>query len=32
VRQGPDGYIYFSIDDQQAKPTAIMRMEVVARK
>jgi glucose/arabinose dehydrogenase len=32
VRQGPDGFIYFSIDDQQAKPTAIMRMEVVARK
>jgi glucose/arabinose dehydrogenase len=32
VRQGPDGYIYFSIDDQQAKPTAIMRMEPVARK
>jgi len=32
VKQGPDGFIYFSIDDQQAKPTAIMRMEVVARK
>jgi glucose/arabinose dehydrogenase len=32
VRQGPDGFIYFSIDEQQAKPTAIMRMEVVARK
>lgn len=32
VRQGPDGFIYFSIDDQQAKPTAIMRMEVVARR
>lgn len=32
VRQGPDGFIYFVIDDQQAKPTAIMRMETAARK
>lgn len=28
VRQGPDGYIYFAIDDRQnATPTAIMRLE-----
>jgi aldose sugar dehydrogenase len=32
VRQGTDGFIYFSIDDQQAKPTGIMRMEPIARK
>ncbi|MDQ8163572.1 MAG: PQQ-dependent sugar dehydrogenase [Gemmatimonadota bacterium] len=32
VRQGPDGYIYISIDDQQAKPSAVMRMEPVGRK
>jgi glucose/arabinose dehydrogenase len=32
VRQGPDGYIYVSIDDQQAKPSAVMRMEPVGRK
>ena len=32
VKQGPDGFIYFSIDDTQAKATAVMRMEVVARK
>jgi glucose/arabinose dehydrogenase len=28
VRQGPDGYIYFAIDDRaNASPTAIMRLE-----
>jgi len=28
IRQGPDGYIYFSIDDRaNATPTAIMRLE-----
>ena len=32
VKQGPDGFIYFSIDDAQAKPTAVMRMEPIARK
>jgi glucose/arabinose dehydrogenase len=32
VKQGPDGFIYFSIDDQQAKPTAVMRMEPIARR
>jgi glucose/arabinose dehydrogenase len=32
VKQGPDGYIYVSIDDQQAKPSAVMRMEPVGRK
>jgi len=32
VKQGPDGFIYFSIDDTQAKATAVMRMEAVVRK
>ncbi len=32
VKQGPDGFIYFSIDDQQQKPSAVMRMEPVARR
>ena len=32
VRQGLDGFIYFSIDDQQGKPSAVMRMEPVARR
>ncbi|MCO4100419.1 MAG: PQQ-dependent sugar dehydrogenase [Gemmatimonas sp.] len=32
VRQGPDGFIYLAIDDQQGKPTAIVRLEPVARK
>jgi len=32
VKQGPDGFIYFSIDDAQAKPTAVMRIEPIARK
>jgi len=30
VRQGPDGYIYFAVDDRaNASPTAIMRLEPV---
>lgn len=32
VRQGPDGFIYLAIDDQQQKPSAIMRLEPVARR
>ncbi len=32
VRQGPDGFIYVAMDDQQGKPTAIMRLEPVVRK
>jgi glucose/arabinose dehydrogenase len=32
VKQGPDGFIYFAIDDAQAKATAVMRMEAVARR
>lgn len=32
VRQGPDGYIYLAIDDQQGKPTPVVRLEPVARK
>ncbi len=32
VKQGPDGFIYFAIDDAQANPTAVMRIEPVARK
>jgi glucose/arabinose dehydrogenase len=32
VRQGPDGLIYLAIDDSQGKPTAIVRLEPVARK
>jgi len=31
VRQGPDGFIYLAIDNP-AKPTAILRMEPVARR
>jgi glucose/arabinose dehydrogenase len=32
VRQGPDGFIYLAIDDQQGKPTPIVRLEPVARR
>jgi aldose sugar dehydrogenase len=32
VRQGLDGLIYLAIDDQQGKPTPIVRLEPVARK
>lgn len=31
VRQSPDGYIYLVTDDRDGKPTAILRMEPVAR-
>ena len=31
VRQGPDGYIYLAIEDRQGAPTAIVRLEPVAR-
>ncbi len=32
VRQGPDGFIYLAVDDQQSKPTPVVRLEPVARK
>ena len=32
VRQGPDGFVYVVLDDQQGKPTGIVRLEPVARK
>lgn len=32
VRQGPDGFIYLAIDDSQSKPTAVVRLEPVARR
>jgi len=32
VRQGPDGYIYLAIDDRQGAPTAVVRLEPVARR
>lgn len=32
VRQGPDGLIYLAIDDQQGKPTPIVRLEPVVRR
>jgi aldose sugar dehydrogenase len=31
VRQGPDGLIYLAIDDRTGKPTAVVRLEPVAR-
>lgn len=31
VRQGPDGFVYLAIDDRGAKPSAIVRLEPVAR-
>ncbi|MEZ5420556.1 MAG: PQQ-dependent sugar dehydrogenase [Vicinamibacterales bacterium] len=31
IRQGPDGFIYLVTEDRDAKPTAIYRMEPVAR-
>ncbi|MGQ0735653.1 MAG: PQQ-dependent sugar dehydrogenase [Acidobacteriota bacterium] len=31
VRQGPDGFIYLAIEDRDAKPTAIVRMEPADR-
>ena len=32
VRQGSDGYIYLAIDSREGKPTAILRLEPVARR
>ncbi len=32
VRQGPDGFIYLALDDQQGTPTPIVRLEPVARR
>lgn len=32
VRQGPDGFVYVVLDDQQGKPTGIVRLEPVARR
>jgi len=32
VRQGPDGFIYLALDDQQGKPTSVVRLEPVARR
>lgn len=31
LRQGPDGFIYLAIEDRDAKPTAVVRMEPVER-
>lgn len=31
VRQGPDGFIYLAIDDNQGKPTPLLRLEPVAK-
>ncbi|MBU6366183.1 MAG: sorbosone dehydrogenase family protein [Gemmatimonadetes bacterium] len=32
VQQGPDGFIYLAIDDRASQPSAIIRLEPVARK
>lgn len=32
VRQGLDGFVYVVLDDQQGKPTGIVRLEPVARR
>jgi len=32
VVQGPDGFLYLAVDDQQSKPTPILRLEPVARR
>ena len=32
VQQGPDGFIYLAIDDRASQPTAIIRLEPVARR
>lgn len=32
VQQGPDGFIYLAIDDRASQPSAILRLEPVARK
>jgi hypothetical protein len=31
VRQGPDGLIYLVTDDEESKPTPILRLEPVER-
>ncbi|MBL0940450.1 MAG: PQQ-dependent sugar dehydrogenase [Gemmatimonadaceae bacterium] len=32
VKQGPDGFIYVALEDQQGKPTPIVRLEPVVRR
>ena len=32
VQQGPDGFIYLALDDRGSQPSAIIRLEPVARK
>jgi glucose/arabinose dehydrogenase len=32
VRQGPDGFLYLAIDNQQGQPTPILRIEPAARR
>jgi glucose/arabinose dehydrogenase len=32
VRQGPDGYIYVAIEDEDGKPTPVIRLEPVSRR
>ena len=32
VVEGPDGFLYLAIDDQQGKPSPILRLEPVARR
>jgi glucose/arabinose dehydrogenase len=32
VRQGPDGFIYLAIESRQGEPTAVVRLEPVARR
>jgi glucose/arabinose dehydrogenase len=32
VRQGPDGYIYLAIEDEDGAPTPIVRLEPVPRR
>lgn len=32
VRQGPDGFLYLAIDNQQGQPTPILRLEPAARR
>jgi glucose/arabinose dehydrogenase len=32
VQQGPDGFLYLAIDDRASQPSAILRLEPVARK
>jgi glucose/arabinose dehydrogenase len=32
VRQGPDGFVYLAIENEQGKPTPIVRLEPVPRR